>query len=220
VPAAEPVSEHAGPGPRLQGLAGVQQRGGGPGVDGPQGAGKEFGVLDSLGAVRFGADPQDTVFLGDGAAVAVIGLALRIPAARGPHVQALAAGPGNGQGDFPHRIRRLVVLRLGIHVAQDNGADLGHGYRLGGDLGDDLLAGLIELLVVHVGDHQHVRGKDQHRDVAADLGPVKMGFQMHQMGHAFAAVQRVVNNVGHQERVETGLLECVVQAQGLRRVAV
>jgi hypothetical protein len=43
---------------------------------------------------------------------------------------------------------------------------------------------------------------------------------MHQMGHAFAAVQRVVHNVGHQERVETGLLECVVQAQGLRRVAV
>ena len=114
-------------------------------------------------------------------------------------------------------IRGLVVLRLGVHVAEHHGADLRHGHGLGGDLGDDLLAGLIELLVVHVGDDQHVVGQHQHGDVAADLGAVKVGFQVHQVGHAVAAVQGVVNNVGHQPGVEAGLLEGPFQALALRR---
>jgi hypothetical protein len=71
-----------------------------------------------------------------------------------------------------------------------------------------------------VGDHQHVGGEDQHGDVAADLGPVKVGLQVHQVGHAFASVQGVVDDVGHQAGVEAGLLQGAVQAQGLRCVAV
>lgn len=72
----------------------------GSGVHRAKGTGKKLGVLDRLQAVRFGADAQDDVLLGNGAAVAVVGLALRVAAARRTHVQALAAGPGDGQGDL------------------------------------------------------------------------------------------------------------------------
>ena len=195
----------------------MQDRRGGSGVDGPQGTGEELGVLDGLQPVGFRADPQHDVLLGDGAAVAVVRLALRVAAAGRTHVQPLAAGPGDGQGQFAHGIGGLVVLRLGVHVAEDHRADLRHGNGLGGDLGHDLFAGLIQLLVVHVGDDQHVGGQHQHRDVAADLGPVKVGFQVHQVRHAVAAVQGVVDDVGHQPGVEAGLLEGTFKALALRR---
>ena len=48
--------------------------------------------------------------------------------------------------------------------------------------------------------------------MAADLGAVEVGFQVDQVGHAVAAVQGVVDDVGHQQRVEAGLLEGAVQA--------
>ncbi len=71
-----------------------------------------------------------------------------------------------------------------------------------------------------MGDHQHVRGEHQHGDVAPDLGPVEVGFQVHKVGHAFAAVQGVVDDVGHQAGVEARLLEGAVQALALGAVAV
>ena len=119
---------------------------------------------------------------------------------------------------FADRIRRLVVLRLGVHVAEHHGADLRHGHGFGGDLRHDLFARLVELLVVHVGDDQHVLGQDQHGDVAADLGAVEVRLEVHQVGHAVAAVEGVVNDVGHQPGVETGLLERTLQALTLRTV--
>ena len=105
-------------------LAGMRHRGSGSGVHRAQGPGKEFGVLDRLQAVGLGADAQDDVLLGDGAAVAVVGLALRVAAAGRAHVQALAAGPGDGQGQLADRVGGLVVLRLGVDVAEHHGADL------------------------------------------------------------------------------------------------
>ncbi len=150
----------------------------------------------------------------------MIGLALGgIPAARRPHVQALPAGPRDGQGHLPDRIGRLVVLGgLRIHVAKDHRADLGHGYRLSGDLGNDLLSGLIQLLVINVSDHQHVLREHQHSDVPADLGTVEMGLQVDQVGEALPAVQGVIDDVGHQPWVETCLLQRLVQALSLRAV--
>jgi hypothetical protein len=71
-----------------------------------------------------------------------------------------------------------------------------------------------------VRDHQHVRGQHQHRDVAADFGAVKVGFQVHQVGDAVAAVQGIVHDVGHEAGVKTCLLQRAIEALALRTVAV
>src|SRR5919205_70128 len=202
VPAAEPAGKNAHAGTRVGGRRRMPHRRGRPGVHRTQGTGKKLGVLDSLQAVGLGADPQDDVLLGNGAAVAVVGLTLRIAAARRTHVQALATGPGDGQGDLADRVRRLVVLRLGVHVAQHHRPDLRHRNGLRGNLRHDLFARLVELLVIHMGDHQHVLGEDQDGDVPADLGPVEMRLKVDQVCQAVPAVQGVIHHVGHQQRVE------------------
>jgi hypothetical protein len=47
-----------------------------------------------------------------------------------------------------------------------------------------------------------------------------MGFQVHQVGNALAAVQGVVHHVGNQTGVETRLLQRTVQALALGAVVV
>jgi hypothetical protein len=56
--------------------------------------------------------------------------------------------------------------------------------------------------------------------MAPDLGPVKVRFEVDQVGYAVAAVQGVVNDVGHEQGVEACLLEGTVKALALRAVAV
>src|SRR5688572_22667154 len=139
VPAAETVGENAHPGTRLGRAASVRDGSRGTGVHCPERAGKKLGVLHGLQPVRFGGDAQDDVLLGDGAAVAVVCLALRVTAAGRAHLEPLAARPRDGQSDFPDRVRGLVVLRLGVHVAQHHRPDLGDGDGLRGNLRHDLL---------------------------------------------------------------------------------
>ena len=54
--------------------------------------------------------------------------------------------------------------------------------------------------------------------MAADLGAVEVRFEVDQVRHAVPAVQGVIDHVGHQPGVETGLLEGAVQALALRAV--
>jgi hypothetical protein len=56
--------------------------------------------------------------------------------------------------------------------------------------------------------------------MAPDLCPVKVRFKVDQVGDAVAAVQGVVNDVGHEQGVEACLLEGAVKALALRAVAV
>jgi hypothetical protein len=111
-------------------------------------------------------------------------------------------------------------LRLGVHVAQDHRTDLRDGNGFGGDLRHDLFAGLVELLVVHMRDHQHVLGEDQDGDVPADLGAVEVRLEVDQVCEAVPAVQGVVHHVGHQQRVKAGLLQGAFEALALHAVVV
>src|SRR4051812_36954677 len=142
--AAEAVSEYAHPRPGRKAGPDVRDRGRGASVHRPQGTGEEFSVLYGLQAVRLRTDPQDDVFLRDGAAVSMVGLALRVTTGGRTHVEALAAGPCDGQRQFADRVGGFVVLRLRVNVAQDHRADLCHRDGLGRDLGDRLLAGFVE----------------------------------------------------------------------------
>jgi hypothetical protein len=56
--------------------------------------------------------------------------------------------------------------------------------------------------------------------MTADFGPVKVGFQVDQVGNAVAAVQGIINNISHKTGVEACLLERPFQALALRAVAV
>jgi hypothetical protein len=56
--------------------------------------------------------------------------------------------------------------------------------------------------------------------MAPDLGPVKVRFKVDQVRDAVAAVQGVVNDVGHEQGVEACFLEGAVKALALRAVAV
>jgi hypothetical protein len=190
------------------------------GIYGSQGTGKKLCVLDGLQPVGFGADPKDNVLLGNGSAVAVIGFALRISTAGRPDVEALAPGPGNRESYLPDGIRRLVVLWLGVHVAEHDRADLRDGHRLRGNLGYDLLAGFVELLIVHMGDDKHVVSEDQHGDVPAHFGPIEVRFKVDKVRHAVPPVQGVINDVGHEPGVKTGLLKRSLQALSLDAVVV
>jgi hypothetical protein len=71
-----------------------------------------------------------------------------------------------------------------------------------------------------MGDHQHVGGKDQNRDVAAHFSAVEVRFQVDQVRDAVAAVQRIVNDIGHKPGVEACLLQRALKALALRAVAV
>jgi hypothetical protein len=71
-----------------------------------------------------------------------------------------------------------------------------------------------------VGDHEHVVGQYQHRNVPPDFGPVKVCFEVNQVGKAIPAVEGVVHDVGHEPGVEGRLLQCPVQALALGGVVV
>ncbi|GGJ20825.1 hypothetical protein GCM10010052_17640 [Paenarthrobacter histidinolovorans] len=54
----------------------------------------------------------------------------------------------------------------------------------------------------------------------ADLRTVEVGLEVNQVGQAFPAVEGIINDVGHQPRVETGLLQGLLQTLSLGTVVV
>jgi hypothetical protein len=71
-----------------------------------------------------------------------------------------------------------------------------------------------------VRDHEHVLGEHQDGDVAPDFGTVEVRLKVYEVGKAVPAVEGVIHDVGHQARVEAGLLQGSVQALALGGVVV